>query len=406
MSGSIALPKAIVLLQLLLKDNFVVKVACTESTFNFIDKSELESLTGFPIIHKNFQNKLDMEHIDLGRWADLCLLCPATANTINHLSYGAGDNIVGTLFLAYELGKKPFLIAPAMNTQMYNNPTTKKSLEALKAWGLDVLPTNFGELACGEVGEGRLLEADFIFSYIKNRYFSTENKKKILITAGATKESIDGVRYITNFSTGRTGAKIAEQLNLLGCEVTLLKSNTAAIPKYNINTIDFTDFNSLNSKIEQELSTNSYDAVIMTAAISDFSVDKIVINQQEMNPKEDFKINSDDELSIKLKKNFKIINKLKSYSKNTSLKVIAFKLTKTLDAQLQKNTVNKILKNKDISLVIQNDLNQIEKNNHVFNIYNQNQLLTRSSNFSNMVQIISESISTKVSKNLIKDKQL
>ena len=94
MSGSIALPKAVDLLKMFLKDDFAVRVACTESTFNFIEKSELEALTGFPVIHKNFQNKLDMEHINLGRWADLCLLCPATANTINHLSYGSGLSLI------------------------------------------------------------------------------------------------------------------------------------------------------------------------------------------------------------------------------------------------------------------------------------------------------------------------
>lgn len=406
MSGSIAVPKAIVLLKMLLDDNFIVRVACTDSTFNFIDKSEVESLTGFPVIHKNFQNKLDMEHINLGRWADLCLLCPATANTINHLSYGSGDNIVGTLFLAYELGKKPFVIAPAMNTQMYHNPATRDSIIKLKNWGLDVLPTNFGELACGEVGEGRLLEPDFIFSYIKNRYFNGEPKKKILITAGATKESIDGVRFITNFSTGRTGAKIADQLTLLGCDVTLVKATSASLPKYTSNIINFTDFNSLNQTLKNELSSSSHDAVIMTAAISDFSVDKLVLNEQEVKPDTDLKISSTDDLSIKLKKNFKIINNLNSYSKNKNLKIIAFKLTKTKDQKTQINAVDKILSNPDIHMVIHNDLNDIESNNHKFNIFSRNSENLPRLDLQAATNTIYDSIQINLNQNKIKETQV
>lgn len=406
MSGSIAVPKAITLLNMFLKDGFTVRAACTDSTFNFVKKDEIEKLTGFPVIHKNFQNKLDMEHIDLGRWADLCLLCPATANTINHLSYGSGDNIVGTLFLAYELGKKPFIIAPAMNTQMYHNPATQASLNKLKNWGLDVLPTNFGELACGEIGEGRLLEPDFLFSYIKNKYFNANKKIKVLITAGATKESIDGVRFITNFSTGKTGAKISDELTLLGCEVTLVKAQSGASPKYTGNIIEFSSFTSLNDALKKELSATSYDAIIMTAAISDFSIDSLNINEQTLSPAEGLKLSSDDDISINLKKNFKIINKLNDYSKNKNLKIIAFKLTKTKDEKLQAEAIDKIMSNSDINMVIHNDLHQIEDNNHVFNIHSHNNDTQKNMDLYSMVNTVNNLIQGNQMKTKLKETQI
>lgn len=406
MSGSIAVPKAITLLNMLLKEGFIVRVACTDSTFNFIDKDEIEKLTGFPVIHKNFQNNLDMEHINLGRWADLCLLCPATANTINHLSYGSGDNIVGTLFLAYELGKKPFVIAPAMNTQMYHNPATQASLSKLKKWGLDVLPTNFGELACGEVGEGRLLEPDFIFSYIKNKFFNSNKKMRVLITAGATKESIDGVRFITNFSTGNTGAKISDELTLLGCDVTLVKAQSGASPKYTDNIVEFTSFKGLNETLKKELSATSYDAVIMTAAISDFSIDSLNINEQTLSPATGLKLSSNDNISINLKKNFKIINKLNDYSKNKNLKIIAFKLTKTLDEKLRAKAIDKLMSNSDINMVIHNDLHQIEDNNHVFNIHSNKHNNQNGMDLYSMVNAINNLIQENQIKSKLKDTQL
>ncbi len=393
-SGSIAIPKAVDLLKMFVKSKYTIRVACTESTFNFISKNELENITGFPVIHKNFQNKLDMEHINLGRWADLCILCPATANTINHLAYGSGDNIIGTLFLAYELGKKPFLVAPAMNTQMYNNPATICSINKLKNWGLDVLPTNYGELACGEIGEGRLLEADFIYNYINNKYFNNKTPKKILITSGATRESIDGVRFITNFSTGKTGAKVADQLTLLGSDVTLLKAKNAYAPKYCNTILTFDDFNDLNNKVKNELSNNHFDAIIMTAAISDYSIDSISVNNINHSPNLNLKINSDDSLSINLKKNFKIINKINHYSTNKNISIIAFKLTKSKNTEDYQKAVDKVLVNKDIHIVIHNNLIEIEKGQHNFNIYKRGSEPDTNLNLYSMIDTIDQHINS------------
>ncbi len=369
MSGSIAANKSLELIKMFKAQGCKVRIACTDTTFEFIAKSELEALSDGPLIYKNFQNKLDMKHIDLGRWADITILCPATANTINQLAAGFGDNIVGTLFLAYELGKKPFVIAPAMNTQMYLNPATKEALGKLKNWGLDVLPTDYGQLACGEVGEGRLLEPKDIFNYINNTYFSDQQKTKILITAGATKEPIDGVRFITNFSSGKTGAKIADQLTQFGFDVTLITGNNSKSPKYCKNVLRYTDFSSLNELLQTELSNESYQSVIMTAAVSDYSVKHLKVNDDILKPNTDLKMSSQDDVAIILKNNFKIISRIKGYSKNKGIQIVGFKLTKTSEPEVVKNAVHKVFANEGVQFVVHNDLKQIESGTHLFNLY-------------------------------------
>ncbi len=380
LSGSIALPKALLVIKKLIHNGYTIRIACTESTFQFVSQEELEALSSGPLIYKNFQNKLDMEHIDLGRWADLTLLCPATANTINQLAQGSGENIVGTLFLAYELQKKPFLIFPAMNTKMYQHPSTQRSMKLLSSWGVTVLPTNTGALACGEIGEGRLLEPDFICDYIEKNYFSKKTQKKILITAGATRESIDGVRFITNFSTGKTGASLADQLTLQGHDVVLLKGVSAASPKFCQNTSVFTDFFNLNQQTQSLLSSQHFDAVIQTAAISDYSVSHLNAGAKKISVNSKIKISSGTELSIQLKPNFKIVERLASYSKNKNIQVIAFKLTKTNSEDEKSIAVNKILSNKSIDLVVQNDLHDIENKNHHFYIHENNKSKTKKEN--------------------------
>jgi len=154
------------------------------------------------------------------KWADLIILCPATANTINKLANGIGDNLLTSLFLAFDWSK-PYLIAPAMNTKMYDHPATKNSMKKLAEWGVKILPTDEGYLACGDTGKGKLLEPDEIFEQIflalkeenhdtkgvitgKTKLLNPDWKKlKILITAGGTKENIDGIRYLSNLSTGK-----------------------------------------------------------------------------------------------------------------------------------------------------------------------------------------------------------
>lgn len=157
MSGSIAGFKACQVISDLKKQDYNIQVVASPSTFEFIGKASLEGLSGKPVIASLFEEGKMMDHIYLMRWADLFVLCPATAASLNSFASGAGESLLTTFFLAYDF-KKPFLVFPAMNTSMLDHPVTQRSIVQLKEMGLKIFSTNQGTLACGEVGAGRMLE--------------------------------------------------------------------------------------------------------------------------------------------------------------------------------------------------------------------------------------------------------
>ncbi len=166
LSGSISCYKACFVISHLVQSGIEVRTVATPSALQFIGKATLEGLTGHPVASDMWESGRAMEHINLARWADLALVCPATANTINRLSAGMADDLVGSLFLAWEIQKKPWWIAPAMNVAMLNHPLTQASLQKLSNVGVRVLPTDSGPLACGEEGAGRLLEPGKIITEV------------------------------------------------------------------------------------------------------------------------------------------------------------------------------------------------------------------------------------------------
>jgi phosphopantothenoylcysteine decarboxylase/phosphopantothenate--cysteine ligase len=308
-----------------------------------------------------------MDHIHLVRWADLILVAPATAHYINRISNGIGDDLLTTLFLAHDF-KKPFLIAPAMNTMMYLHPTTQRSIKKLKEMNIEILEAASGVLACGEVGYGRLLEPDLIVKEVELRLNSSftatatapvqkSKNIQVLITAGGTSEPIDDIRVITNRSTGKTASVLADHLVESGFEVTFLHSENSLKPKNPTQTVTFTTFNDLQSKLETELKRSSYDWVIHTAAVSDYSVQ----------PTEG-KISSDaDEITLKLKRNPKLIDQIKKISPKT--KLVGFKLTSTTDPKTITEKVGKLFSNAHCDFVVQNDWSDIKNNKRIFNVY-------------------------------------
>jgi phosphopantothenoylcysteine synthetase/decarboxylase len=165
LSGSIACYKACHLISRLVQEGFEVQTAATASALQFVSAATLEGLTGRPVFSDIYKEGQVMDHIKLAQWADLAIVCPATANTINSLAQGLAQDCIGNLFLAYDL-HKPYLIAPAMNQGMYQHPATQTALEKLKSWKVDVLPTDHGYQACGDVGPGRLLNPDQIYERI------------------------------------------------------------------------------------------------------------------------------------------------------------------------------------------------------------------------------------------------
>jgi phosphopantothenoylcysteine decarboxylase/phosphopantothenate--cysteine ligase len=160
LTGSIACFKACDLVSRLAKRGFAVQTVASEGALRFVGAATLEGLTGRPPFTELYEPGRTMDHIRLARWADLALLCPATANSMNRLAAGLADDAIGALFLAWEIRTKPWLVAPAMNATMWDHPATRAAREKLTDYGARLLPVGDGRLACGEQGEGRLLEVD------------------------------------------------------------------------------------------------------------------------------------------------------------------------------------------------------------------------------------------------------
>jgi len=373
LSGSIACFKACSVISSLMKSGHEVEVVATRSALKFVGEATLEGLTGRPVHTETFESGRYMSHIHLARWADVIVLCPASANTLNKFASGIGDDLVTTLFLAHDFSK-PYLIAPAMNQSMYAHPATQASIKKLSEWGATVLGTGTGALACGEQGEGRMLEPEQILSAI-DQAFSTplSSTKRILITAGGTEEPIDGVRSITNTSTGRTGAELATELADQGYNVTLLHARNAVTPERtrNIEMKAFSSFASLAKLLDETLSTAKYHAVIHLAAVADYSLEELQTNGATIKAPVKGKIDSGEELTLKLKKNPKLIDTIKAKAPNA--KVIAFKLTRTPSDAERAQAVKTLAAHANADFIVHNDLEEISAGTHPFTIYQANQ---------------------------------
>jgi len=386
-SGSIAAYKVGYLISKLVQNDFEVKTVVTNAALKFIGEATLEGLTRNPVYSDSFEPGKMMSHINLTKWADLTILVPADANTINKFSAGIADNLVTSLFLAHDHAK-PYLIAPAMNVAMYNHPATKTSLKIIKSWGIKVLPTEEGYLACGDEGKGKLIDPGKIYGYIVNSLRSQKNSKKILITSGGTKEKIDNVRFITNLSTGKTGSNLACDLYLNGHDVTLIKSKESVQPELKINTLEYDDFLDLKELVKSELSDNSYDAIFHLAAISDYSPYKLVIENENIELPSDGKINSSHEsISINFKRNDKIINRIKSWSTNKDIKLIGFKFLIEHSFHEKGNIIKKLFSDSDAEYLVFNSFdNRIDGEQTNFEIHSKDGCVNVASNINNLCE--------------------
>lgn len=353
MSGSIAAYKACDVISQLVKAGHEVQVVCTAATFEFIGRSTLEGLTGRPALHDMYAADRAMDHIQLARWADLALLCPASAHTLAKLAQGLADDLVSALYLAWEKDK-PYLIAPAMNSHMYLHPATQANLMTLSGRGARILGTGSGPLACGEIGEGRLLEPHEILSELESL---RSPKGDVLITFGGTRETIDGVRFITNMSTGATGAELSDRLSGQGWNVTCLRAEGSTRPQRPHQEATFRDFRSLDSELRRILDQQSFRAVIHMAAVSDFSVDQVI--QEGQTQARDGKLSSSTPITLQLKPNFKIVSRLKDYASPQAPAVIAFKLTNTVSLAERHAAAEKLLED-PVDYVIHNDMNDLQ----------------------------------------------
>jgi len=265
-SGGIAAYKTPSLVRLFQKGGFEVKVVLTTAARSLVSDLTLHTVSGNPVYFDGPLGDWDMEHIALAQWADFLLICPATANTIAKIAHGIADNLLTSLALSFE---KRIVIAPAMNTAMWENSATKENIKTLITRGTHVLPVGEGELACGDIGSGRLIEletiVDFIASLKTPKYFA---HKKVLISLGPTCEPIDPVRVITNRSSGKMGAALARAAWLAGAQVTVVSGPTSVALPFAVKVVRVKTALEMLAAMEGEFAQT--DICILAAAVGDF----------------------------------------------------------------------------------------------------------------------------------------
>lgn len=369
MSGSIAAFKVVQVVSRLVQapTSAEVEVVMTPAARAFIGEASLEGLTGRRVRTETFAPGDHMDHIRLVRWADVVLAAPCTANTLNKLALGIGDDLVGTLFLAHDF-TKPWLIAPAMNSRMYRHPATRESLRRLRDMGCTVVEPGDGALACGEVGPGRLAEPELLLEAVlqavrrrpatardagtrASAWAPARRPLKILVTAGGTRMPLDAVRSIVNGSTGRTGAAIAADLAALGHEVTLLAAEGAQAAEDVARLERFDDFDSFGRKLQESLAGSRYDALVQAAAVSDWrplpGADGAVAG----------KIGTGTgPLTLRFEPTPKLVGLARGWSANPELRIIAFKLTVGADAATRRAKAAQVLAHDGVMAVVANDL--------------------------------------------------
>lgn len=350
-TGGIACYKVLDLVKELRKKGANAHVIMTESAMHLINITDFEKASGNEVHTKLFHPEIDyidyikknkpIKHISLADIADLFMICPATANIIGKIANGISDDLLTTSAMATIA---PVLICPAMNVKMWKNPITQENVSKLRKLNYHFAEPEYGELACGYKGVGRLAGLDKIIDRIKLliKQRNDLKGKKIIVTAGATFEEIDPVRVITNRSSGKMGNAIAEQAFLRGAQVFLLRGHNSAEPHYNIDEEKFTTVNDLFQKIKNNI--KNFDIIIHAAAVSDFELDN----------KSEKKIKSNRELHLELTPAAKILENLKKLNKKIFL--AGFKAEYNISKGELIKSAHNLLKSSNADLIVANDV--------------------------------------------------
>lgn len=299
-SGSIAAYKIANLASMLKKLRADVQVLMTENATNFINPITFETLTGNKCLVDTFDRNFQysVEHVALAKRADVVLVAPASANVIGKIANGLADDMLTTTVMACKCHK---IISPAMNTQMFENPIVQDNLAKLQRFGYEVIQPAHGYLACGDTGAGKMPEPETLLQYIlKEVAFEKDLAgKKILVTAGATRESIDPVRFITNHSSGKMGVAIAKAAMLRGAEVTLVAAHMEAKPPMFVEVVPVKNARDMFEAVTSRAA--EMDIIIKAAAVSDYT--PATVADSKMKKK-------DGELSIELTRTQDILKHL------------------------------------------------------------------------------------------------
>lgn len=338
-TGGIAAYKICELIRMYKRENANVRVICTPNALNFVTRLTLQNLSQNEIGVEEFAlNDFKPEHISYADEADIFVIAPATANTISKIASGVCDNLLTSIISAF---KKPIIIAPAMNCNMWDNPIIMDNISKLKNLGYEILETEKGYLACGYVGNGRLCGLDVIFDKTVNTLNKIQKLKgkKIIVTAGGTIENLDPVRFISNYSSGKMGFAMADTAHELGAEVVLITTKEVAKPYKVVNVKSAID---MQKAIDIEFETT--DCVIMAAAVADYRAKTISENKM--------KKTSENEVSVELIKNPDI---LKSLCEKKTKQIIVGFCAESED--LAKNAEEKISR-KGCDFLVANDISR------------------------------------------------
>ncbi|MCM3732224.1 bifunctional phosphopantothenoylcysteine decarboxylase/phosphopantothenate--cysteine ligase CoaBC [Fictibacillus nanhaiensis] len=346
-TGGIAAYKAATVASKLYQSGYEVKVILTESAQKFITPLTFQTLTRQVVFTDTFEEKDPsvVSHIEIADWADLVLIAPATANAIGKLANGIADDMLTTTLLAT---KADVLIAPAMNVNMFNHPAVKKNMETLASYGWRFIEPNEGLLACGWIGKGRLAEPEELIDSV-HAYFQEKNEessltlsgKKVMVTAGPTREELDPVRYFTNHSSGKMGYAIAAAAKKLGADVTLVTGPTSLEVPSGIKVERVT---SAKEMFDQALSLYAeQDVVIKCAAVADYT--PVTVHSNKFKKK-------NDTWTIELKKTDDILQALGDRKEHQILVGFAAETENLEDYAKDK------LKRKNLDMVVGNDVSK------------------------------------------------
>ncbi|MDA1196612.1 MAG: bifunctional phosphopantothenoylcysteine decarboxylase/phosphopantothenate--cysteine ligase CoaBC [Nanoarchaeota archaeon] len=332
-----------------LKSRYDLEVIATEGTLKLVEQEEFEKVLGKEIHINVFEKGWDaskyrsekwMRHIELADSADLFVIAPATANVIAKLSNGFADDLLSTSVLAT---KAPVLVCPAMNVNMWEHPIVQANVGRLKDSGYLIVEPDEGMLACGWEGKGRLADLMFIEKEIDSVFSSMDrlNGKNVLVTAGATIEEIDPIRYLTNKSSGKMGIAIAEVARGMGAEVTLIRGKTE-VDAHGVKDIEISSVSELSDAITEHIS--EMDIVIHAAAVSDFFV----------KGKSEVKIKSGSDLALELSPTTKILEKLRDL--NSSMVLVGFKAEHDVMDEVLKERATDLLRSARADFIVANDV--------------------------------------------------
>ena len=340
-SGSIAAYKIASLASALKKLHANVQVLMTKNAVNFINPITFESLTGNKCLVDTFDRNFQysVEHVALAKQADVVLVAPASANVIGKIAHGIADDMLTTTVMACKCKK---IIAPAMNTNMFDNPILQDNLKILEHYGYEVISPAVGYLACGDTGAGKMPEPELLLQYILREiaYEKDMQGKRVLVTAGPTQESIDPVRFITNHSTGKMGYAIAKMCMLRGAEVTLVSGPTSIAKPEFVHVVDVVTAKEMYEEVTKR--AQDQDIIIKAAAVADYRPKSV--SSEKMKKK-------DDDLAISMERTDDILKFLGEHKKEHQ-----FLCGFSMETENMLENSRKKLEKKHLDMIVANNL--------------------------------------------------